>query len=109
MRLMGLAAALALAGCATVPAERGPVEVQLIALNDFHGNLEPPKSAIDYPGPGPNAVQVPAGGGRIPQARAHAQRNRGRGRPNADRDHRKSPGSTGQFHGAPRTSFLRRA
>ncbi|TMJ13694.1 MAG: bifunctional metallophosphatase/5'-nucleotidase [Alphaproteobacteria bacterium] len=62
MRLMGLAAALALAGCATVPAERGPVEVQLIALNDFHGNLEPPKSAIDYPGPGPNAVQVPAGG-----------------------------------------------
>jgi 5'-nucleotidase len=36
-----LALSLALAGCAT-PA-RGPVDINLVALNDFHGNLEPSK------------------------------------------------------------------
>jgi 5'-nucleotidase len=33
--------AAALAGCATAP--RGPVELNLVAINDFHGNLEPSK------------------------------------------------------------------
>jgi 5'-nucleotidase len=54
---------LALGGCATTaPAPPGPVEVKLIAFNDFHGNLQPPKSSIDHPAPGPEAVRVPAGG-----------------------------------------------
>jgi 5'-nucleotidase len=37
--------AFLLAGCASVPATapRGPVELNLVALNDFHGNLEPSK------------------------------------------------------------------
>jgi 5'-nucleotidase len=37
--------ALLLAGCASAPATapRGPVEINLVALNDFHGNLEPSK------------------------------------------------------------------
>jgi len=37
--------ALLLAGCASAPATapRGPVELNLVALNDFHGNLEPSK------------------------------------------------------------------
>jgi 5'-nucleotidase len=56
-----LAAFVLLAGCATVP-PRGPVEVQIIAINDFHGNLEPPKAAIDATAPGGKAVKVPAGG-----------------------------------------------
>jgi 5'-nucleotidase len=34
--------ALALAGCATT-ASRGPVDINLVALNDFHGNLEASK------------------------------------------------------------------
>ena len=62
---MRLAAAflLALGGCATTePRGAAPVEVKLIAFNDFHGNLQPPKSSIDHPAPGPDAVRVPAGG-----------------------------------------------
>jgi 5'-nucleotidase len=40
-----LALALTLAGCATapVPRPRSPLEINLVALNDFHGNLEPSK------------------------------------------------------------------
>jgi 5'-nucleotidase len=54
---------LALGGCATTErAAPGPVEVKLIAFNDFHGNLQPPKATVDHPGPGPEAVRVPAGG-----------------------------------------------
>lgn len=59
--------ALALAGCSTTPRPApptavGPVAVQILAINDFHGNLEPPKQAISAPAPGPDAVRVPAGG-----------------------------------------------
>ena len=58
-------AMLAVAGCAG-PASRGgapaPVTVSLIAFNDFHGNLEPPKIAVDHPAPGEGATRVPAGG-----------------------------------------------
>ena len=60
--------ALALAGCATPPpppaspVAAGPVEVQILAINDFHGNLEPPKSAIDATTPDGRAVRVPSGG-----------------------------------------------
>jgi 5'-nucleotidase len=47
--LISLLAAL-LAGCATtaVPTASGPVEVQVLALNDFHGNLEPPASTTSF-------------------------------------------------------------
>lgn len=63
MRLTTAAFLLALGGCATTaPRGAAPVEVKLIALNDFHGNLEPPKQSIDHPAPGPEAVRVPAGG-----------------------------------------------
>lgn len=70
MRNLGvmLCGALALAGCAST-GDRGasraaaPVEITLIALNDFHGNLEAPRRAITAPADanGPE-VQVPAGG-----------------------------------------------
>lgn len=38
-----LAAGLVLAGCASAPATapRGPIELNIVAINDFHGNLEP--------------------------------------------------------------------
>jgi 5'-nucleotidase len=39
-----------------------PLEVQILAINDFHGNLEPPKFTIEAPGPGGSPVKVPAGG-----------------------------------------------
>jgi 5'-nucleotidase len=42
--LSAIASSLVLAGCASAPpAPRGPVEINLVALNDFHGNLEPSK------------------------------------------------------------------
>ncbi|THC43972.1 bifunctional UDP-sugar hydrolase/5'-nucleotidase [Massilia sp. Mn16-1_5] len=40
-RLSILALALLAAGCTTTP--RGPVTLNLVAINDFHGNLEPSK------------------------------------------------------------------
>ncbi|HEX8261536.1 MAG TPA: bifunctional metallophosphatase/5'-nucleotidase [Allosphingosinicella sp.] len=59
------AAALALAGCAAPMAERraaAPVEVKLIAFNDFHGNLEPPRQSVEAPRREEGSVRVPAGG-----------------------------------------------
>ncbi|MFN3389864.1 MAG: metallophosphoesterase, partial [Allosphingosinicella sp.] len=65
MRLLAAAAALAgLSGCATTdmaPEAAAPVEVKLIAFNDFHGNLQPPRRNIKAPSPA-GEVQVPAGG-----------------------------------------------
>ena len=37
-------------------------EVQILAINDFHGNLEPPKFGIDAIAPDGSKVRVPAGG-----------------------------------------------
>jgi 5'-nucleotidase len=62
-RLATAAFLLALGGCATTaPGPVPPVEVKLIAFNDFHGNLEPPKSAVDAPRREEGSVRVPAGG-----------------------------------------------
>lgn len=62
-------AAALLAGCATVPAppmadapSDAPVEVAIIGINDFHGNLEPPRRAITAADTAGGTVQVPAGG-----------------------------------------------
>lgn len=55
----------ALSGCAGPLAERREaalVEVTVIAFNDFHGNLEPPKKFVEVPAPGEGATHVPAGG-----------------------------------------------
>ena len=59
-----IAAAL-VAGCST-PAS-GPdmpqtVQIKLIGFNDFHGHLEPPRTAVSAPGAGTSTVAVPAGG-----------------------------------------------
>jgi 5'-nucleotidase len=63
MRLATAALLLALGGCATTqPRGAAPVEVKLIAFNDFHGNLEPPKQSIEAPRREEGSVRVPAGG-----------------------------------------------
>lgn len=71
-RLAALAAPALLAGCAapmastpsprTAAAGQGPVEVGIIAINDFHGSLEPPHAAVSAPDGHGGTVQVPAGG-----------------------------------------------
>ena len=47
-----------------VPVAAAPAstEVQILAINDFHGNLEPPKFGIDATAPDGSKVRVPAGG-----------------------------------------------
>src|SRR5262245_58470211 len=51
-RFAAAAAALCLAACATVAPQPGPIEVQILAFNAFHGNLEtpPPVEVIDDDG-----------------------------------------------------------
>ncbi len=60
-RILVLAPLGLLAACATTPRQvvqpTGPVEVQILAINDFHGNLEPPNLTV----PAADAP-VPAGG-----------------------------------------------
>lgn len=67
-----VAAALALlAGCASptdkariarAPLTSEPVEVAVLAFNDFHGNLVPPRQVVSAPDGQGGTVQVPAGG-----------------------------------------------
>lgn len=62
--LPALAAPLLLSACAAVPdrSASGPVTVGIIAINDFHGALEPPKQSVVAPDGGGGTVQLPAGG-----------------------------------------------
>jgi 5'-nucleotidase len=63
IRLAAAAFLLTLSGCATTgPRPNVPTEVEIIAFNDFHGNLEPPRQAIEAPRRGEGSVRVPAGG-----------------------------------------------
>jgi 5'-nucleotidase len=62
-RMTALAALLALGACATVvPQSRTPVEVGIIAINDFHGALEPPRQSVFVPDGAGGTLGVPAGG-----------------------------------------------
>lgn len=73
--LVPLAAALVLAGCAAqpprpvaaVPAATAPAPARLVtvgiaAINDFHGQLEPPRQSVIMPDGAGGSVQLPAGG-----------------------------------------------
>jgi 5'-nucleotidase len=67
-RSLPLLLASLLAACATPQAPRqtaisaAPVEIGVIALNDFHGALEPPKQAVNLSNPDGTKTGVPAGG-----------------------------------------------
>lgn len=62
LALLSACAAPAVRPAAVAPTPApAPVEVQILAINDFHGNLEPPKLAIDA-GTAEAPVRVPAGG-----------------------------------------------
>ncbi len=65
-RTLSLLLPALLAACATPQvAQRSstPVEVGVIAINDFHGALEPPKQSVVVPDGKGDVEQVPAGGG----------------------------------------------
>lgn len=52
-KLVATAAAFLAAACTTVPAQQphpaAPIEVQILAINDFHGNLDPSADPIRFP------------------------------------------------------------
>jgi 5'-nucleotidase len=75
--ILALALLAALPGCATtrMAADAPPVSVKIIALNDFHGNLEPPRIAITAPLPDGSTVKVPAGGVAYLATAVHALRS----------------------------------
>ena len=63
LRPFAIAFVLALVGCATLPRQAAaPVEVGIIAINDFHGALEPPKQAVFVGDGHGGSIAVPAGG-----------------------------------------------
>ena len=53
-----------IAGTTTAPVLTAPasVDIKIVAFNDLHGNLEPPKLSISAPASGGGNVSVPAGG-----------------------------------------------
>lgn len=66
-RLVPLAVLPVLAACAGQGAPRstaaaGPVTVGILAINDFHGALEPPRQSLTWPDGQGGSVAVPAGG-----------------------------------------------
>lgn len=67
-RLLLLASSAGLGACATVErpvapvAAAGPVEVQILGLNDFHGNLEAPRDPVPLKGPDGATTKYRAGG-----------------------------------------------
>jgi len=50
LRKFAALAALCVSACTTVPAPRTaqPIEVQILALNDFHGNLDPSDQPVRF-------------------------------------------------------------
>ncbi|MEJ2410800.1 MAG: bifunctional metallophosphatase/5'-nucleotidase, partial [Novosphingobium sp.] len=62
LSLLAACAAPQTAHHAAAPAPVPPVQVGIIAINDFHGALEPPKAAVAAPDGKGGTVPVPAGG-----------------------------------------------
>lgn len=60
--LSACAAPMASHGPGGGPVESGPVEIGIVALNDFHGSLEPPRQSVLTPDGKGGTMQVPAGG-----------------------------------------------
>jgi len=56
--------ALALSGVLPAGAEGPPVDLRILAINDFHGNLQPPPGGITIADPADRSkkIIVPAGG-----------------------------------------------
>jgi 5'-nucleotidase len=65
-RLSAVVAALFMAGCAAQVAppatSQAPIEVQILAINDFHGNIETPPEPVLITQPDGTVLKVRAGG-----------------------------------------------
>jgi len=73
-KLVAIAAASLAAACTTTPTEQTrpspvtrapPIEIQILAINDFHGNLEPSQSLITFQGTNGQSVSDFLGGAAV--------------------------------------------
>ena len=58
-------AILALSGCASISDREAaiqPVDIRIIGINDFHGHLDPPRTATEALNPAGEKVRIPSGG-----------------------------------------------
>jgi 5'-nucleotidase len=65
MKKLLLVFTLILPGCATTGQRAeapAPVDVRIIGINDFHGNLDPPKAATELTNAAGEKVRIPSGG-----------------------------------------------
>jgi len=73
--VIGVLAALGLSACATTPRPPAqPVEVQILAINDFHGNLEVPKPVDIVGADGVKRPVTTGGAGHLAAALAALRR-----------------------------------
>ena len=73
--VIGVLAALGLSACATTPRPPAqPVEVQILAINDFHGNLEVPKPVDIVGAYGVKRPVITGGAGHLAAALAGLRR-----------------------------------
>ena len=71
-KFVATVAAFLAAACTSVPSTRSapprpvaPVEVQILAINDFHGNLDPSTNPVRYPLSGDNFASSRLGGAAV--------------------------------------------
>ena len=90
--LAALTLAMALEPCSRAQAQAAPVELRILAINDFHGYLRPPPGGIRIADPDDKTkkIAVPAGGAEhmatlVKQLRAGAQEHDLRRRRRPDR------------------------
>ncbi len=73
-KTLGSIVVLALSGCASLSTGAAPVEIHILAINDFHGNLEPPAGgAFVFNPANPTKWNTVPGGGAPRLASAIAQ------------------------------------
>ena len=61
-RRIAVALAFLAVACATAPESSTTVDLHILALNDFHGNLEPPSGGVTVVDATGAIVRVPGGG-----------------------------------------------
>ncbi len=80
IRVAFAGALFALAGCAVQPqhvaAPRAPIAVQMLAINDFHGNLEPSTEPITVSSPAGKVTEPMGGAAELAAALETARRGR---------------------------------
>jgi 2',3'-cyclic-nucleotide 2'-phosphodiesterase (5'-nucleotidase family) len=72
--------AMALEPCSRAEAQAAPVELRILAINDFHGYLQPPPGGIRIADPGDKSKKIAVDAGQAaPRGRQERDFRRSRG------------------------------